>query len=175
MARHLRARGGVDLRRRQREVIQGGRCRVAPAGELVQPGTAVAVVDASTALYGSPAAVRRAIDARKGKAPAVASSGTLVDAYGQSDPTRPVRLGLLLDSVVKAQLAADPTDPFVKMLAPIRYVFGTAGVTRASCIAAVTVAIDFGHKPGSDTGEIRKEGTDGMLPPEFRARPAPRS
>jgi hypothetical protein len=97
--------------------------------------TAVAALDATTALYGTPGAVRRAIDVRKGKAASAAADATLVEAYGQSDATSPVRAGLRLDAIVKAQLAADPDDPFVKTLVNVRYVFGSLGLTGAGGLA----------------------------------------
>ncbi len=96
-------------------------------GSTVERNAAV-VLDARTALYGTPAAVRRAVDAKKGKVPSAAASASLVDAYVQSDATSPVRLGMQLDTIVKSLRQNDPNDPFLTTLSGVRYLFGSLGL-----------------------------------------------
>jgi hypothetical protein len=87
--------------------------------------TAVAILDATTALYGAPDGVRKAIDAKKGKAPNAASNATLVAAYGESDASAVVRYA----AIVPAELTAGAgSDPFAKSLAAIKSIFGSAAI-----------------------------------------------
>ena len=105
----------------------------------VREEQAVAILDARTALVGTPTAVRRAVDARKGKAPSAADTATLVDAWSQSAATSPVRFGLLVEPLIKAEMARDPNNPFLKSVAGARFMFGTAGLTPDGGLAlAVT-------------------------------------
>jgi len=119
----------------RRESYEGVTIFVLPDKASGVESSAVAVLDAKTALYGSPTTVRRAIDVRKGKGPTAASNAVLVEALGQAPATAPVRLGVVLDAVVKAQRADDPNDMFLKTLAEVRYVFGSLAATSVGGVA----------------------------------------
>jgi hypothetical protein len=105
----------------------------------VREEQAVAILDARTALVGTPAAVRRAVDARKGKAPSAAASAPLVEAWSQSSASSPVRFGMLVEPLNKAEIERDPNNPFLKSVAGARFMFGTVGTTADGGVAlAVT-------------------------------------
>lgn len=105
----------------------------------VREEQAVAILDARTALVGTPGAVRRAVDARKGKAPSVAASAALVEAWSQSNATSPVRFGMLVEPLIKAEIQRDPNNPFLKSVAGARFMFGTVGLAADGGLAlAVT-------------------------------------
>lgn len=93
---------------------------------------AVAVLDGQTALVGTPAGIRRAVDVRKGKAPSVTENAALVEAYEQSDAASPIRLGLLIPPSL---IEDDPNNPFASTLESIRYVFGSLGVAGDGGVA----------------------------------------
>jgi hypothetical protein len=120
------------------DAYEGATVYVLPE-KLAEGGTAersaVAVLDAHTALYGTPEGVRRAVAARAGKAPSAAANALLVEAYEQSDAASPIRFGMTLDAVVQAQRQADPNDPFLKTLASVRYLFGSLGLAGTSGVA----------------------------------------
>jgi hypothetical protein len=97
--------------------------------------SAVAVLDARTALYGTPEGVRRAVAAHAGKTPNAAANAVLVEAYEQSNAASPVRFGMTLDAFVKAQREADPNDPFLQTLSSVRYMFGSLGLTGTGGVA----------------------------------------
>lgn len=120
------------------ETHEGTTVHVFPrTGGAARDTIAVAVLDATTALYGSPEGVRGAISARKGKGPAAASQTPLVDAWRQADPGAVVRFATILPR----QLVADAgSDPFAKSLAAIRAVFGSAGVGSDNGLALKTTA-----------------------------------
>jgi hypothetical protein len=94
----------------------------------VREEQAVAVLDAKTALIGTPAAVRRAVDAHKGKAASAAASAALVEAWSQSSAASPVRFGMLVEPLIKSELQRDPSNPFLKSVAGARFMFGTLGL-----------------------------------------------
>jgi hypothetical protein len=97
---------------------------------------AFAVLDPQTLALGKPSAVRASIDARGGRAPGIASDSALIEAYNQTGaPAQSVlRFAMRMpEQMIKAELAKDPTNPFVKSLALVRFLSGT--VDLASGVA----------------------------------------
>lgn len=91
----------------------------------VREDVAVALVDASTVAYGTPAAVRRALGVRKGAERSAAQTAALVEALALADASAPLRFGMPApQAVVAAEMKRDPNNPFLKTLAKVRLLFG---------------------------------------------------
>lgn len=120
------------------ETYEGATIHVFPrTGGAARDTIAVAVLDATTALYGSPEGVRAAIGVRKGKGAAAASQTPLVEAWRQADPGAVIRFATILPRELVADAGG---DPFAKSLAAIRSVFGSAGVGSDNGLALKTTA-----------------------------------
>lgn len=120
------------------ETHEGTTVYVFPRADGVASGAfAVAVLDASTALYGTPSGVRQAIDARRGKSASAASREELVAAYEQSEAGAVIRFATMLP---KELLQQGQDDPFSKSLSAIQSIFGSAGVAADNGLAVRTTA-----------------------------------
>lgn len=110
---------------------------LAKTGASPRDTTAIAVVDAQTALFGSVAGVRGALGARKGSAPNATANAQLVEAYRQSNATAVVRFATVLPKELSAEAGS---DPFMKSLAAIKFIFGSAAVGSDNGLALDTTA-----------------------------------
>lgn len=96
----------------------------------VREDVAVALLDASTAAYGTPSAVRRAIDVHRGAAAAASSVAALTDALALADPAAPLRFGMPApQGLIAAEMKRDAGNPFLKTLSNVRVLFGTLATT----------------------------------------------
>jgi hypothetical protein len=105
--------------------------------------TAVAVLDASTVVMGSPAAVRGAIDARAGKAPNATSKAELLETFRSTKETGLLRFA----AAIPPGAAGQGTDQMTQALSAARYAFGSIDATSG-------LALDVTMR--ADTAEAAK-------------------
>ncbi|MBK6312833.1 MAG: hypothetical protein IPF53_00550 [Blastocatellia bacterium] len=106
---------------------------------VVREDVAVALLDESTAAYGTPSAVRRAIDVRRGAAPSASTVSALTDALALADPAAPLRLGMPVpQALIAAEMKRDPGNPFLKTLSNIRLLFATIAASSDGAAMKLT-------------------------------------
>ncbi|MCC6743040.1 MAG: hypothetical protein IT175_04185 [Acidobacteria bacterium] len=107
----------------------------------VREDIAVAILDGSTAAYGAPEAVKRAIDVHRGAAPAASSVAALTDALALADPGSPLRFGMPApQALIAAEMKRDPNNPFLATLANVRMLFGSLDATSLKLTARASTA-----------------------------------
>ncbi len=117
---------------------------------VVREDVAVALLDGSTAAYGTPSAVRRAIDVRRGAAPAASSVAALTDALALADRAAPLRFGMPApQSLIAAEMKRDPGNPFLKTLSNVRLLFGTLATTSNGAEMKLTARASTADQTGS--------------------------
>lgn len=100
---------------------------------------AVAILDGTTAAYGTPSGVRRAMDVRRGSAPSAATVTALTDALALADAGAPLRFGMPApQALIAAEMKRDPNNPFLKTLASVRLLYGTLGATSDGAALKLT-------------------------------------
>ena len=116
---------------------------------VVREDVAVALLDGSTAAYGSPSAVRRAIDVHRGAAPAASSVTALTDALALADPAAPLRFGMPApQSLIAAEMKRDPGNPFLKTLGNVRLLYGTVAATASGAEMKLTARASTADQTG---------------------------
>jgi hypothetical protein len=99
-------------------------------GSGVRENVAVALLDSSSVAYGTPSAVRLAIDVHRGATPSAASVAALTEALALADPASPLRFGMPApQAMIAAEMKRDPGNPFLKTLGNVRLLYGTFAAT----------------------------------------------
>lgn len=105
----------------------------------VREEIAVALLDSSTAAYGTPSAVLKAVDVHRGAAPSASTVTALTDAVALSDAGAPLRFGMPVpQALIAAEMKRDPGNPFLKTLSDVRVLFGTVAATSDGAALKLT-------------------------------------